>query len=94
MEWLFEYASIPYIISTVLLTWLILKYFIKKPISKIKFIVSASVGFLLGILWYFQFNVDLQILIVSYLASVGFYELIKKFITKKIGDYDNNKGVI
>jgi len=64
----------------------------KKELSQIwKKIVTGIVGLILCLVWYyFEINQAIDLLILTFFAAVGFYDIIIKTITKKIGEeYDS-----
>ena len=87
-----QYPEIIYGLSVCLLTWIILQYLISKPTKIQKFITLFSSGVCLGIVYYFVVQeIRWPMMILAFLASIGFYELIIKTIAKKFNlNYDNN----
>ena len=87
-----QYPELIYGLSVCLLTWVILQYFISKPSKVQKFITLFSSGVVLGVVYYFVVHeIRWPIMILAFLASIGFYELIIKTIAKKFNlNYNNN----
>ena len=85
-----ESILINYSVSIILLTFMILYYFIKKPTKKEKFLISLFVGIILGIVWFYFIEPDLPKLIVTFLFSVGLYKWIKEPLFKILNiNYDD-----
>lgn len=79
-----QYPEIIYGLSVCLLTWIILQYLLHKPTKIQKFITLFSSGVCLGIVYYFIVQeIRWPMMILGFLASIGFYELIIKLIMKK-----------
>jgi len=80
-----QYPEAVYGLSVCILSWILLQYFIHKPTKKLKISVVIISGVFLGFLYYFIVDViRWPMMILSFLASVGFYELIWKVIMKKL----------
>lgn len=87
-----QYPEIIYGLSVCLLTWIILQYFMSKPTKIQKFITLFSSGICLGVIYYFIMQeIKWPMMILAFLASVGFYELIIKVITRKFNMSYNDK---
>lgn len=90
-----ETINLTYLFSTVILTYILLKWVIKTTGETQRFFVSVGSGILLGAVWYFTMQIAWDILILTYLASVGFYHIIVKRAMKYFEDnYNNGKGVV
>lgn len=79
-----QYPEIIYGLSVCFTTWIVLYYFIPKPSKQTKFAILVSTGLLLGIIFYLLTDVlRWPMMILAFLASTGFYELIIKVIMRK-----------
>jgi uncharacterized membrane protein HdeD (DUF308 family) len=65
-----------------------------KDLSEIwKKIITGIVGLVLCLVWYFaKINQAIDLLILTFFAAVGFYDIIIKTITKKIGGSDDSEN--
>lgn len=90
-----EAINLTYLFSTCLLTYILLKWVIKTTGETERFFVSVVSGLVLGAVWYFTMQTAWDVLILTYLASVGFYHVIIKRAMKYFDDeYNNGKGVV
>lgn len=79
-----QYPEIIYGFSVCILTWIILYYFLSKPSKKEKFLVLLGSGILLGLIFYGILEIiRWPMMILAFLASIGFYEMIVKVIMRK-----------
>ena len=81
---LFEkYPELVYGLAVCILTWIIIYYFIEKPTKNQKFSALMLSGISLGVIFYLIVEViRWPMMILAFLASVGFYELFIKIIMK------------
>ena len=90
-----DLINLPYSVSVVLLTWVILSKLILNPKKWLKIVISLTSGLVLGFAFYKFNDVTITTLIVSYLVSIVAYTWIIKTILDKFNiNYDNKKGVI
>ena len=90
MELLQQYGEFTYLISVVIATFVVLKWFFEKTTSKQRNLITACVGFVLGIVWLEFIQCSLGGLILAYFAAIGFYEKIIKWIMNKLNiQYDD-----
>jgi len=75
--------DVPYVLSVVFATFIVLYYFVNKPPERWKFIITALIGLLLGIVWIIWIDITLSKLIVSFLFSSGFYTWLIKPVMKR-----------
>ncbi len=82
--------------TVILLTFIILRDFIKLPKSYIKGLTTLAVGTILGIVWYYIIGEkQLDKLFYSFTFASAFYSIIIKPIMKKLNiEYNNGKGII
>ena len=84
-----------YLFSCVILTYILLKWVFKATGETERFLISVGAGLLLGIVWVWTTEVTYDVLILTYLASVGFYHTIVKRAMKYFDDnYNNGKGLV
>lgn len=83
--------AIDYILAHVILTWIVLYYFISKPTKRIKLITSAIAGVVLGVVWCIYSDYTIPVLVVSFLAGTGFYKWIKELLLDKLNIKYNDK---
>lgn len=79
-----QYPEMVYALCVTFLTWVIFKYIIYSKKKIIQLFVLVSSGILLGVIFYFLVEVKWPIMILAFLASVGFYEIIIKLIMRKL----------
>lgn len=85
VTFLSNYPEIIYGLSVCFLTFIILRYLILKPTRVQKFIVLVSSGISLGILFYLILDkIEWPMMILAFLASIGFYEMTIKIIMRKL----------
>lgn len=85
VSFLSQYPEIVYGLSVCFLTFVILKYLIPKPTRVQKFIILVSSGVGLGILFYFLLDkIEWPMMVLAFLASIGFYEMTIKIIMRKL----------
>lgn len=92
LPFLVNYPELIYSLCVCILTWIILQYLISKPSKKKKIITLFSSGVVLGVLFYLIVHeIRWPLMILGFLSSIGFYELIIKTITKKFNiSYNDN----
>lgn len=89
---LVQYPEIIYGLCVNLLTWIVFKYITNSPKKGVQLIVLLTSGTLLAIIFSLITNVRWPMMILAFLASIGFYEVIIKFLMKKLNiTYDKNK---
>ena len=72
------------------LTWIVFKYLVNHPTKAVQLIVLVTSGLLLGVIFSVLTEVRWPIMILAFLASIGFYELIIKLLMRKFNiSYDN-----
>lgn len=92
MNFLNTYPELVYGLSVNILTWVIFKYILHSPSKTIQLLVLVSSGLVLGIIYSLITKVQWPIMILAFLASIGFYEIIIKLIMRKLKiSYDKNK---
>lgn len=85
MTFLSTYPEIVYGLSVCFLTFIILKYFIPKPTRKQKFFILFLSGVSLGIIFYLILEkFEWPLMVLAFLASIGFYEMTIKIIMRKL----------
>lgn len=80
IEFLTQFSVLPYVICVVIATYITIKYFKPEASKKQKLGYVVMWGLFLGIVWWFLVKPDLQLMIVSFFACAGFYDLIIKWI--------------
>ena len=84
-----------YLFSCIILTYILLKWVFKATGETERFLISVCSGLVLGIVWVWTTDVTYDVLILTYLASVGFYHVIVKRAMKYFEDnYNNGKGLV
>jgi hypothetical protein len=85
MEYLESLSIFPYCLSVVIITWITIEIFwvYEKPSQKAKLITALIWGILLGIIWAFFVKPQIDLLILGFFASAGFYDYIIKHILSK-----------
>lgn len=78
-----SYPEIIYGLCVTLLTFIILKYMILTPTRMQKFLVLLISGTVLAVLFTFLTKVRVPLMILSFLASIGLYEMTIKLIMRK-----------
>jgi hypothetical protein len=77
-------------------TFIVLQFFktAGKILSEIwKKVITFIVGIVLCFVWYYlKLNQNIDILILTFFGAVGFYDIIIKTITKKIGGSDDSEN--
>lgn len=86
-----NFINVSYAFSVILMTFIILYYFISKPKKKEKFIVSAVSGIILGVIWIVFIKADIEKIILSFFFAAGLYSWIKEFMLKKLKIKYNDK---
>lgn len=82
----FEALYLEYIFSTILLIWLLIKYFLPNNVKEWKMkVFSAVLACCTGALFYFIGDYKISYLIYSGLTLVTFYEWFAKYIFKAFG---------
>lgn len=84
MTFLNTYPEIVYGLSVNILTWIIFKYIVHSPSKTTQLAVLISSGLLLGLIYSLIVKVQWPIMILAFLASIGFYEIIIKLIMRKL----------
>lgn len=85
MTFLSTYPEMVYGLSVCLLTFIVLKYLIPTPTRLQKFITLIVSGISLGILFYFLLDkIEWPMMVLAFLASIGFYEMTIKIIMRKL----------
>lgn len=88
------HVTTTYLVSVIVLTFIVLSYVIKKPTASIKILVHLISGLILGIVWYYVNKVSVQDIIVTFLLSVVLYAWVIKQLLSKFGSgYDNGIGI-
>jgi|GEM_PF-4798691 len=77
-----DYIMLDYAVSIILLSFIVLYYFISKPSRRMKFAVSFVSGLVLGIIWFIFIEDDLAKLIVTFLFASGLYRWLKEPLFK------------
>jgi hypothetical protein len=92
---LVQYPAIFYMLSVVFATWIILYVFVGFTTDKQRIGVTACVGIVLGVVWViFVKGVQIDLLILSFLASTGFYTYIIKQVMHFAGmNYNQYAGI-
>lgn len=83
--------SFEYVLSQIMLSFIVLYFIVSKPNRKEKYICTLSIGLLLGIVWYFFINNDLKVLIVSFIFATFIYDWAIKHILNKLKIKYNDK---
>lgn len=79
------YPEIVYGLSVCFMTFIVLKYLILKPTRPQKFLILFGSGLGLGILYYFVVeSIRWPMMILAFLAAIGFYEVVIKIIMRKL----------
>jgi predicted neutral ceramidase superfamily lipid hydrolase len=92
MEYLTQYSEITYLLSVILCTFIVLKYFVIKSTGKQRVLITTMIGIILGVIWLEFVKCELPNLILSFFAAIGLYEYLIKWIMKKLKvEYDNLK---
>lgn len=85
MTFLSTYPEIVYGLSVCFLTFIILKYLIPKPTRTQKFISLVLSGLIMGVIFYFLIEkIAWPLMVLAFLASIGFYEMTIKIIMRKL----------
>jgi ABC-type uncharacterized transport system permease subunit len=82
--------------TVILLTFIILRDFIKSPKSYIKTLTAIVVGIALGVVWYYIIGeTQLDKLFYSFTFASACYSMIIKPLMKRFNiEYNNDKGII
>jgi len=89
-NFLIQYPEIIYGLCVNFLTFIIFKYISHSPSKPKQLFVLVSSGLSLAILFSFLVEVRWTMMILAFLASIGFYEVIIKLLMKKFNiTYDN-----
>ncbi len=89
---LIQYPEVIYGLCVNFLTWIIFKYITNSPKKSVQLIVLLSSGVSLAIIFGLITDVRWPMMILAFLASIGFYEIIIKLLMKKLNiTYDKNK---
>lgn len=83
-SFLMQYPEIIYGLCVNFLTWIIFKYLTHTPSKTKQLLVLVGSGLVLGIIFSFLAEIRWPIMILAFLASVGFYEIIIKLIMRKL----------
>ena len=92
--------NLGYMVAVILLTTIALTYIVrasnlKKTNDRRRVITTFVCGLILAPVWYFLLKADIGQLIISLLAAMTFYSLIKRFIWNGFDKlYNNGKGVV
>jgi hypothetical protein len=90
-----NYIDMKYIISHILLIYLLLTYITKNPKNYIKISLSFSGGVILGLIYNIKLNIPIDTIIVSFLVSnVGYNTFLKPILKILNINYNNNKGIL
>lgn len=91
-NFLMQYPEIVYGLCVNILTWIIFKYLTSSPKKIVQFLVLIGSGVFLGIIFAIITEVRWPMMVLAFLASIGFYEIIIKLLMKKFNiSYDNKK---
>jgi len=75
---IFSYIMLDYAVAIILLSFIVLYYFISNPSKRMKFFISFFSGLVLGLIWFLFIETDLAKLIVTFLFASGLYKWIKE----------------
>lgn len=90
-NFLVQYPEIIYGLCVNFLTWIIFKYLTSSPNKTVQLLILVGSGLVLGVLFSFISEVRWPMMILAFLASIGFYEIIIKLLMKKFNISYNNK---
>lgn len=91
---LLSHLITPYLVSVIMLTFLVLYFIIPKPKTWIKKVVHLVVGLILAIIWHYTSQASIDNLIFTFLLSVFLYSWFIKVLTDRFNiDYNNDTGL-
>ena len=91
---LLSHLITPYLVSVIMLTFLVLYFIIPKPKSWVKKVVHLVVGIVLAIIWHYTSQASIDNLIFTFLLSVFLYSWFIKVLTDRFNiDYSNDTGL-
>ena len=95
---LMRLLNLYYLLSVIVITWVILNYVFKNPASWVKHVINILCGVGLGYLWLkMKWEINYQSLVVTFLIATVFYEwVLKKILSQfpELDSYNNGKGLI
>lgn len=89
------YPTVAYMLAVVILTWITLYYFVGYTTNRQRIGITGLIGVVLGVVWLVWVKtVTIDLLILGFLASTGFYTYIIKQVMTLFGvDYNDYCGI-